>query len=70
MTTEELTEIVSAMQLLAAEASAKRKVFEAKGRDGHFNTAFGESVGIGKSLQVLVDLYPDQMNIITAPADG
>ncbi len=65
MTLEELEPIVRAMQAAAAEANIKRTGFQEKGYTNLFEQSLGEAVGVGKCLQVLVDLYPDEMNELT-----
>ncbi len=64
MDQETLQRIVSSIQALALEASDKRKSFKGN-NNSLFEQSMGESVGIGKCLDVLVTEFPDQMALIT-----
>jgi len=61
----ELQSLVTRMQAIANEASAKRKDFESRGETNLKEQALGESLGVSKCLQLLVDDYPAEMNSLT-----
>lgn len=62
----ELTPIVTAMQAIAADANVKRTDFKDRGISNLEEQSLGEVLGAGKCLQVLVELYPAEMEILTS----
>lgn len=62
-----LESLVKDMTAIATEANEKRFKFKEKKQTHLMEQSLGEALGAGKCLQLLVDRYPDQMNIITAP---
>lgn len=62
----ELTPIVTAMKAIVAEANVKRATFKDKGITNLEEQSLGEVLGAGKCLQVLISLYPAEMEILTS----
>lgn len=64
-----LERIVGKMQALATEAVEKRRNFLSTNRPDMANMAANESVGIAKCLAVLVEEFPAEMEVLTAPVE-
>lgn len=68
MDLSELESLANDMISIATEANVKRTAF--KGREDRRDLeeqSLGEVLGAGKCLQLLVDRYPAEMKVITAP---
>ena len=62
----ELEPLVRAMQAIAEEANIKRSDFGSRNEHLLKEQALGEVLGTGKCLQVFVDAYPAEMDVLTA----
>lgn len=62
----ELTPIVTAMQTIITDANVKRADFKAREITNLEEQSLGEVLGAGKCLQVLISLYPAEMEILTS----
>ena len=62
----ELTPIVTAMQTIISDANIKRADFKNRAITNLEEQSLGEVLGAGKCLQVLIALYPAEMEILTS----
>jgi len=61
----ELTALYERLKIINDDANAKRADFKSRGENNLAEQAFGEVIGVGKCMAILVGDYPAEMNALT-----